>query len=213
MDAKERFMIEQLHSTISSGSFHEQDILRLFIILRRSEKETLQKQGEKTSLVLEFGDFVAHREKDQGILKDIMQSVQSALDTRTQPIFTPITNIDIQKALNKTFQSLNLPEVEEELVNQITVCIISLLQSVKIKINAQSTTLDFELSIGISKKYIYLLGGGQVPEGHTIMFPLLVARNTYLPSDFEYPPLKLNDLIVINFVNGRFNWDFPYKTA
>jgi hypothetical protein len=51
MDAKERFLIEQLHSTLLSGSFTERDILAFLIVLRNHAKDD--------NVVREVGDFVA----------------------------------------------------------------------------------------------------------------------------------------------------------
>ena len=63
MDAKERWLIEQTLVTLEAGTFSERDVLALLILLRR--------HAQPTSVIREFGDFVAHREKDRGILKGI----------------------------------------------------------------------------------------------------------------------------------------------
>ena len=144
------------------------------------------------------------------MLKTILEHVQFALDTKTQPNFTVITNTNIQESLNEIFLLLGLPEIAKELANQITVCIISLLQSVKVGIKRQSNTMVLELPIGICKQYIYLYGKGRLPAGHIIMFPLIVANNdNYIPSIHEDLPLILNNLIEIKFVNNDCIYDFP----
>lgn len=208
-DCKEHLIIERLHAAILSGTFGEREIFELLIILRD--------HAEEGSLVREFGNFVAHRERSRGKLQTIVQHVQSVLDGSVtlsansgEAIFTA-TNI--QESLNETFLSLHLPRIEEEQGNQITLCIISLLQSARVEIEAQSMMLDFELSIGVSRRYLYLLGEGQLPAGHSIRFPLLVARNVCFPSDWEYPPMPLNDTIEIGFVDGKCRSNFPKQPA
>lgn len=178
MDAKERLLIEQLHSTILSGSFAERDILALLIVLRNHAK--------KDTLVREFGDFVAHRERDQGIFLRYLQSVQSALHGGSvgtgEPVFTVSSSEDVRRSFNEVFRSLRLSELDTEQANQITVCIISLLQSVEIK--AGLATSVPKLLVGITYEYIALLGQGRLPAGHVVVFPMLVAQNKYvgLPS-------------------------------
>lgn len=68
MDAKEQFLIEQLTDTILSGPFSERDVLALLILLRRHAKQE--------SVIREFGDFVAHREKDRGWLQKNVLAVK-----------------------------------------------------------------------------------------------------------------------------------------
>ncbi len=210
MDAKELFMIEQLHFTIQSGSFHEQDILLLFMILRN--------QKNKDSLLREFGDFVAHREKDRGILKESMKSAMSSLINKTELSFVQITHADIHEALNNTFRSLGLQETENELANQITICLISLLQKVKCVPNKSETPsftseFEYELSVKISEQHIFLHGEGRLPGGHSILVPLLVANNnSYIPSYYDdNVPQRWDDIMEINFTNGLLsNHGFNY---
>lgn len=202
MDAKERWLIEQLHSVILSRSFTERDVLALLIILRR--------HAEQDNLVLEFGDFIAHREKDRGIFKEYLHRVHSALRgelaTNGEPTsFTVFSFKSVQNSFNKIFRSLGLPELDTELANQITVCIISLLQSVEMK--ADSATSASKLLVGISCEYIALLGQGRLPAGHIMSFPILMAQNNYkeLPSSCtEY--MILDRIVEAGSTNGNFTF-------
>ena len=200
MDAKERWLIEQLHTAILSGSFTERDVLALLITLR-NHLLPLRNHREQDKLVLEFGDFVAHREKDRGILQRYLHSVQSALRgelaANGEPSsFTVLSFESVRNSFNKVFRSLELPELDAELANQITVCIISLLQSVEIRATrarkrardahlyrsiscgirgekmgsadayASATSLP-KLLVGISREYIALLGQGRLAARHS----------------------------------------------
>ena len=209
MDDKERYMVKQIHAILLSGSFHEQDVLRLFIILRN--------QSRKGSLVEEFGDFVAHRERDRGLLKASMKCAMSALVNKTEVDFPQIKTQEIHSALNETFKSLGLQEIDERLANQITVCLISLLQFVKFvpsekEIQSFTSEFEYKLSVCISNQHIFLYGEGKLPAGHSILIPLLVANNnSYVPSDYDdRVPMKWNELMEIEFKNG-FLWNRGFR--
>jgi hypothetical protein len=200
MDAKERWLIEQLHSAILSGSFAERDVLALLI--------TLRNHSEQGNLVREFGDFVAHRQKDRGVLQKHLQSVQSALGAELATngegtSFTIHSFQSVRNSFNEVFRSLELPELDAELANQITVCIISLLQSVEIK--AGSPTCVPKLLVGISREYIALLGQARLAAGPIMNFPILMARNSYMelpPSCTEF--MILDRVVEACSINGHF---------
>jgi len=140
MDAKERWLIEQTRSTLESGSFSEHDVLGLLILLRR--------HAPACSAVREFGDFVAHREKDRGILHTYLCRIQTALNgtaaPHDQPLTLPIfTSSDIHASLNELLTSLGISPIDAELGNRLAVCIISLLQSVKVDTQLNTPALGF----------------------------------------------------------------------
>jgi hypothetical protein len=202
MDPKERFILADLHTKIISGSFTERDVLELFIILRDHAK--------KDSLVAEFGHFVAHRERNQGKLKTVIENFQSNLDNRTVGGIQVITQAEIHKSLNEILQDLRLPEISVEVANQIMVCIISILQSAMIKIKRASGVVDVELSVEISMQYIYLFGKAYLPTSW-YKFPVLMADNdSYILTDFQEPQ-QLNELIEIRFSKNHCDYDYHGK--
>jgi hypothetical protein len=71
MDTKERWLIEQARATLEAGTFTERDVLGLLILLRR--------HAQLKSVVREIGDFVAHRERDRGILQTYLRHIQAVL--------------------------------------------------------------------------------------------------------------------------------------
>jgi hypothetical protein len=197
MDAKEQFLIEQLTDTILSGTFSERDVLALLIVLRRHAKQE--------NVIREFGDFVAHREKDRGWLQKYVLTVKKGLESGELPINIPISNRDIQADLNQILRSLHIPEIGEELSNQITLCIISLLQSVQIKIENLPSDLTLKLYVGIGRSKIWLLGEAPNPRGDLFYFPILFGQNRYIPDiDFEDPPIKMQQIVEAFSVNGVF---------
>lgn len=199
MDIKERFLIERTCSTIHSGNFHELDVLALLILLRP--------HAAKNSHIKEFGDFVAHREKDRGVLQGFLKCFQCTLHGNSN--FDPenhVTNDHIHDSFNGIFRQINLPELNGELANQITVCIISLLQSVEIKIQKNQSPRDLE--VGVSSKNIALLGPGIVPAGHVMDYPILLAKNC-LQDAASYPStfMRYDHVVEAVSVNGVFQLD------
>jgi hypothetical protein len=176
MDSKERWLIEELHAKVTNGTYDEFDILALLIILRNS--------SPKMTPVHEFGDFIAHRQKKIGILKDYLERVQKQLhnlkEVNGSPIKLPIYTVsEIKKSYNDCFASIGLSPLDDEAANQVTVCIISLLQCVEVQ--TQTTSSVKGLSIGICSEFIGLLGHGDIAAGHGFCFPMLIARNNYEP--------------------------------
>jgi hypothetical protein len=202
MDTKERFLIDQSLSKILSGSFTELDVLALLIILRN--------HSDQHNLVREFGDFVAHREKDRGILKNYRDTVQLAFNSNSTTINEPITikvftSSNIRDAFNEVLRSIGKSDLDIELANQITVCIISLLQSVQVKGKLDASIP--QLKVGLTFEYIALLGQAKLPAGHIMAFPILVAQNKYkeLPSSIsEY--MILDHTIEAYSLNGDFRF-------
>jgi hypothetical protein len=67
MDSKERFLVDELCRRITQQIFHERDILALLILLRG--------HSAAKSPVRELADFIAHREKTLGKIKEYVQHV------------------------------------------------------------------------------------------------------------------------------------------
>jgi hypothetical protein len=196
MDVKERFLIARAYATICSGNFHELDVLTLLILLRP--------HAARNSHIREFGDFVAHREKDRGVLQGFLKCFQCALhgNSNVDPA-SHITNDDIRDSFNEIFRQINLPELNDELANQITICIISLLQSVEIKIQEIQTSCD--LKVAISSEQIALRGPGTVLAGHVVDYPILIAKNC-LQDAASYPSgfMRPDRVVEAGSVNGIF---------
>jgi hypothetical protein len=71
MDAKEQSLVRDIHRKVTEHTFHERDVLALLILLRA--------WAPQKSAVHELADFVAHREKDRGGLKDYVAHVSEYL--------------------------------------------------------------------------------------------------------------------------------------
>jgi len=197
MDAKERLLIERIYSTILSSSYTERDILSFLIVLRN--------HAEKDNVIREFGDFVAHREKDRGWLQHYVHEVKMGLESGELPQKIPLSNRNVQEDLNQVLRSLNIPDADEELANQVTICIISLLQSVQIKIEDEKALILLKLHVGVGRDKIWLIGEAPNPRGDLFLFPVVFGQNRYLQGiDYDYPPLRMDQLVEAFSVNGKF---------
>jgi hypothetical protein len=206
MDAKERWLVEQLLSVINSGTFTERDVLALLIVLRNHAKDD--------NVIREFGDFIAHREKDRGWLQKYVHEVKKGLASGDLPQNIPIANKHVQEDLNRVLQLLEIPEVNEELANQITICIISLLQSVQVKIKEQKANILLKLHVGVGRDKIWLIGEAPNPAGMLFFFPIMFGQNRYLPGiDYDSPPLKMDQLVEAVSVNGVFRLEPRARSA
>jgi hypothetical protein len=190
MDEKERWLIEQARTTIDTGTFSEWDVLGLLIMLRR--------HAPPNSAILELADFVAHRERDKGILKMYLNRIQTALKSNTSPrgqqtTFPVFTSTDIYTAFNMLFTSLGFSPIDVELGNRLSVCIITLLQSVKVNTPLMIPTRGF--IVGMSSYKIALMGLAELPAGHIVKFPLLMADNNGYEVSLAMAPHPVESLI------------------
>jgi hypothetical protein len=196
MDKKELWLISKLHEKIVQGTFTETDVLSLLILLRE--------HVGKTSPIREFGDFIAHRAKDRGIIKDLTSLMKRALsgefDHEPRTIDLPAFTLEqVCDSFNKAFKPLGLSSIDLEVANKITVFIITLLQSVKIKLNENTPIFDFK--VGISSSHIALLGEVEGISGNTYRFPLIMALNQYEPIK-DMPVFMTLDRIVESVCEG-----------
>ncbi len=192
MDTKEHWLIEEALATITSGSFSEQDVLALLILLRR--------HCPPRTPVREFGDFVAHREKDRGILQEFLNRVQLRFHDRepadVEPPRLPVfTAEEIEQSLNDVLERNGFATVDREVANRIIVSIISLLQYVQVETELGSPVRGF--AVGISTSQVALLGHGTVPPRlHVFQFPLLIANNNGYEFSLAHPDAPKVDLFM-----------------
>lgn len=194
MDRKEQYLVERTLDRLRRGSFSERDVIALLILLRR--------HAQPRSAVREFGDFIAHREKDRGVLQEFLARVQrrlagsepSDIDPPRLPVFTAT---EVEHALNDVLAALNFASIDGELANRIVVSTISILQDVQVQTDFGSAVQGF--AVGISTQHIGLLGHGTLPpRGHVFSFPLLVARN----NGYEFSLTLPNAPVVDQFMTA-----------
>jgi hypothetical protein len=165
----------------------------------------LRNHVKADNVIREFGDFVAHREKDRGRLRDYINIVKKGLETGELPQNIPIANKHIQENMNAALRSLAFPELSEELANQFTICVISLLQSVQVQIKDREKITPLKLHVGVGRDKIWLIGEAFNPQGHLFYFPIMFGQNKYIPDvDYDYPPMKMEQVVEAISVNKVF---------
>lgn len=206
MDTKERWLIEQARATLETGTFTELDVLGLLILLRR--------HAQSASVVREFGDFVAHREKDRGILQTYLSHIQAVLKGDAVPNYQPvkqqvITSNDIHTAFNELFSSLGFGPIGAELGNRLAVCIITLLQSVRVRTSSNTPALGFVVQVSSFK--IVLMGHGEVPAGHVFRFPILIADNNGYEASLAMASPPVESLLGGDFIVEAYCQDDVFR--
>ena len=199
MDSKEATLIKHYYDKVTSLSFDERDVLTLLILLRW--------YSQKNSPVYEFSNFVTHRDKDRGHIYDYLLSSKSffnKLGTELGDIHelkSVFTEQEIHASFNDVLANLGLASLSDEVAQGIQLCVISLLQEVKIsdKTGAEIGKLLF----AFDKEDIYLMGLFSVvdfsPYSH-LQVPVLMIKNRYLKT--ESYDLRTPGLVEIVNVDG-----------
>jgi hypothetical protein len=194
MDAKEEKLINQYYDKLTSFSFDERDVYSLLILLRP--------YSQKDYPVYEFSNFVAHREKDRGHIRDYLDRTKFVLDNlgkintvlEIKPVFS---EREIEKSFNSVFTKLGFAPIPNIIISGIILCIISLLQSVKI-VTKKNIAIG-ELVFAYDAKEITLLGKCRVQSKGNAIFPVLSTKNSYLlTSVLGTPALSTNIIEVVN---------------
>ena len=201
-DPKELWLIESLRDRISGADFDEFDCLGLLMLLRQ--------HCPAAHVVRELADFVAHREKDRGILKDYLQRIQQSFHvppaSRGEPVALPIyTWREIRTGLSNILESLGIAGFDDVVGNHVTVAAISLLQGVSVKVSGIPRPL--KLAIAVSNEHITLLGEAILPAGHTVVFPLIMAENRYVVLNGFPGPIVLQRVARTKISGGRLALD------
>jgi hypothetical protein len=183
MDMKETQLVDYYHNIITTKAFSEKDIFALLMILRQ--------YADKLSPVYEFANFVAHREKDRGFIKEYLETTKHKLDNigkiNTIIEIRPVFSIEeIEKSFNLVFKKLGKPEIPSEILNDVIICIIMLLQDVRI-FDKRNRPIG-KLVVGLSKTKLSLIGMVKTSERKvSVLFPVLEARNTIAMLANDYP--------------------------
>ena len=175
MDAKERFLVEEVCRRIAAHAFHERDVLALLILLR----------GHSTpeSPVRELADFIAHREKDRGSLKKYVEHVFAygealvagkAASLKINPVYTAAAFRD---SLNSVLGSLSMAVLSTEVADDVLACTMSLLQDVRISHGNREIG---HLVLTRQARDLWLSGSITIePMGVHVVFPALIVPNRY----------------------------------
>jgi len=127
MDAKEHAILNDLHALVRTRRFHERDVLALLILLRL--------HAPAGSAVRELGDFIAHREKDRGLLKSALDRLKAFVQgsgERTLTVQPILTASALCASLNRIFGTSGLALFDDTDADDILVAAMCLLQDVQL---------------------------------------------------------------------------------
>ena len=202
MDAKELQLLNYYYQKFSERDFDEKDLYS-FLILVKEDAEDIQ-------VIRELADFVIHRGKSNGYVKEYLVESEKILDNLgKQKKLAKIENVfsfkEIRNGFNVLFQKYGFEKLPSDTINDFVLCIISLFQSVRM-VSDKPKRMAGHLSFAVSSKEIFLMGnikvlrnGRYVP----VSFQVLSAKNIYeevTPQDKnDTPHLFLDEIMeVIN---------------
>lgn len=199
MDRKEKQLFDLYYKKFTNRTFDEKDLFNFLVLVRESAKGI--------NCIRELGDFIAHREKSKGFVKNYLEETERILNNLgNENIVMKIDNVfsfkEIRSGFNLLFQKNDYSKIPSDIINDLILCIISLLQDVKI-VSGKSKKEIGKLSFGISSNEIFLMGNIKIKNNQgklvEVLFPVLTAKNNYLelgPVDKYNTPRTLHDRVI-----------------
>lgn len=201
MDRKEGWQVSRLHAQIVQGTFSEEDVFALLMLLRE--------YSAKGSPIRECADFIAHREKDRGQVFEYLERTKHVLDNlgkvstvlQIKPVFSLP---EMKDCLDSCFVRFGLPSLGPQWVDRIMVCIISLLQDVRL-VRRDGTPVGV-LEVALSKTEVILLGKVRLDSKPVhVVFPALVATNDFIDIPGASVPIVLAGIAWAGCENGTMS--------
>ncbi|WP_043982267.1 hypothetical protein [Priestia megaterium] len=209
MDMKEKSLIVHYHNKFSQNTFDEKDVYAFLILIRN--------QSKGIKCINELADFIAHRDKDRGLIKEYLDLTQQKFNNfGKEDMVIEIKEVfsfkEIKAGVNKILQEIGLEGLSNEKINDLLTCIISILQHVKITDGKGRREIG-KLYFSISNKQISLLGKVKMSyqgELIDIVFPVLSVKNNYIKLEKQgkqdTPIIFTDDIIEV--VNKKGTLEF-----
>jgi hypothetical protein len=196
MDDKERSLIVALYKKIAGPDFDERDVFAFLILLRPHSK--------MHTPVYEFANFIAHREKDRGHIRDYLHETKTKLANLGKVssilVIKPVFSVaEIGDSLNEVLGKIQLGALTGKQVQVIVLCIISLLQHVRI---VEKSGEVGRLVFGITKSDVILLGRVSIKDKVWAVFPALMVPNDYVTDAPPDTPIIPDNLIAVGVKAG-----------
>lgn len=217
MDQKELQLMDYYYNIFSERSFNEKDVYSFLMLI--------QNYVENNETIENLLDFIIHRENSKGYAlnylnecKDIINNIgKTKVRKKIEPIFS---FRDMRNGFNALFRQFNYAPLSIEAMNDIMLCMISLLQGIRIMSETGKRSIG-HLSFAASSKELFLMGnmtilnqGRKMP----ITFPVLFVKNNYekiTPQDQQDTPylfdheimevIRMDKQLVMTFPNLKTN--------
>jgi hypothetical protein len=187
MDAKELSQLKELHARFVAGSFDEHDAKSLMLMLRN-----------ENVVLREFGDFVAHRERDQGRFHALILKIRSLLEGTmaggadcTEEVLTlsdkgVFSADEIADAVNAAFQARNLAHLDPTRLQGFLLVVMSTLNAAELVADRKAKKKIGTLHMGLDRNCAKLTAAAPfpAPDGKSLFhvtFTVLSIRNTFYP--------------------------------
>ena len=212
MDKKEQQLVGYYYERFSNKSFDEKDIYAFLSLVQNS--------AEDNKVIHALSDFIINREKNSGYVKEYLDQCKQIIsgiskEKATKKIEDIFSFKEIRNGFNSLFVSYGFEKLAVDRINDIILCMISLLQSVKLVSGSLNKEVGF-LSFAVSSKEIFLMGNMKIlNKGRYIpvTFQVLSVQNMYekvTPQDNNDTPYLFNDeLIEVISIDGQLVITFP----
>lgn len=183
LDAKEKMMISHYSSIFTDYNFDEYDVLGFLIVVRR-----VIRNNRKYRNILEFADFIAHRERDRGRAYNAMKqaiSNQYAIEDKEKTVkgYNGITEDSWKNEWKKLFNELDIL-YSKRLMDEITLCVCSLANGSVYRKNEQSIG---KMYVGLDTETIALLTTEGGNDSLSVGFFVYKGITAEVRSDYEFP--------------------------
>ncbi|MDS9471573.1 hypothetical protein E2C16_03600 [Sporosarcina pasteurii] len=210
MDKKEKQLVDYYYGKFSERSFDEKDLYGFLMVVREHSRDQ--------QVIRDLTDFIVHRENSTGYAKAYLDECKEIINnlgkTKVRRKIEHLFSFkDIRNGFNRLFQELGLERLPVEIMNDFLICIISLLQGIKILSGNKKVG---HLSFAASSKELFLMGNMTIKnQGRTmpITFPVLSVKNIYEeinPQDSQDTPYLFDhEMMEVINVNRQLAITFP----
>lgn len=195
---KKQQLVEYYYKQFSSRSFDEKDFLSFLLLIRED--------ANNHKVVKDIADFIVQRENCTGYVKDYLDNCQLIITNlekaqrrkKIEPLFS---FKEMRNGFNGLFVELGYEKLHAEIINDFILCIISLLQSVKLVSGSLNKEVG-HLSFAAASKEVFLMGNMKtLSKGRFIpvTFPVICVKNIYedvKQQDSKDTPYLFNDTLI-----------------
>jgi hypothetical protein len=211
MDRKERTLINYYYEKLLDNRLDEKDAYAFLILLSN--------KSNGNSCLQELAGFVVSRGTKPGVVTEYLCETRNKFANLAKmntalKIEEVFSFREIKNGINQVLVDCGLKGISNEQVNDIIVCVISILQHVKITENGREIG---QLFFAIASKQVMLMaeveivqnGGGKKTN---VVFPVLTAKNNYATikkqDKYDAPYFFEEKVIEISNQDGKMEINF-----
>lgn len=178
MDRKEQSLINYYYEKLVENRFDEKDLYPFLILISN--------RSNGNSCLHELADFVLSRGTKPGAVMDYLLETRNKFASlgkmnTTLKIEEVFSFKEIKNGINQVLVDCGVKGLSNEQLNDFIVCIISILQHVKITRNGRSIG---QLFFAIASKQVMLMAEMEIVQNGgvkktNVVFPVLTAKNNY----------------------------------